>query len=793
MDNNFSTNNNNETINLRDLLSKYLRKWYWFVFAVIIAIIIAAFYIKMTDTKYQVQTTILLRNDENSNAFSQMAMMESFGFAGVSKEVEDEIQVIRSYKIIKQAIDSLGLYTEYYQRDGLKYVEKYDILPFKLVLPDQFCDTLRFPIEMILKENSGKYSVKFKYGTDIEGKYELSNLQEPFNTPAGRMTFQTIAAHAPIGKYKIIVYPTKQLVANYYGKLNVGAVNKKSNAIQISIVESNIKKAEAILNKVVELYNLDAIIDKNIIATNTAKFIAERLIIITKELFDVESDVENYKKSNGLTDISSEAEIYLKSSSEYEIKIADLETQLNLIQHIESYIRNNKNQYDLIPANIGIEDKTLVELIQSYNLALLERMKLIRTTNESNPRLTQLEQQISALRSNLLASIASVKSGFQIAKNDVIRKDAQFNSRIKAVPTQERQFLEIKRQQEIKQNLYLFLSQKREENALSLASTAPAARTVDKAYASLTPVAPKVAIIYMVALILGLLFPFLYIYLRDLVNNKIEDVKEFQKLIKAPYLGSISTSREVERVVVREGVTTPIAEMFRLIRTNLQFMIGDKKSPVIIITSSVSGEGKSFSSINISMSLALMKKKVILVGLDIRNPMLGEYLHIPKDKGVTIFLSSSECQVKDIIHPSGFHDYLDVIPAGPVPPNPAELLMSQRLEELVADLKTKYDYIVFDSAPIGVVSDTYLLNRVADNCIYIARQNYTPREASNLINEVYHEKKLNNMGVVLNGTPASSAYGYHYGYTDRYRSRETFKVTLGDRINDLFNKIFKRN
>lgn len=788
MDNNQTKYNQNgssdDIINIRELLLKYLSRWYWFVLALIIAFIIAFLFIRSSEVKYQIQTVILLRNDKSSPAVSQMALMESLGLNGMSKEVEDEIQVISSKKIINQAIDSLNLQVEYFEKNGLRYNKMYKDQPFRLNLSRDFLDSLKYNIHIHVKENNGSYNVVVEAKKRFESKFKLNNIQEPFQTPAGTFNFVATARPQPDTDYKIIIYPIKNLVEGYSGRLSVGTVNKQSNAIKLSIIDSNISIAEDFLNKVVELYNLDAIVDKNIIARNTANFIQDRLGIITKELFDVESDVENYKRSNKLTDLSSEATLYLETASAYEKRLTELETQLNMVNSVENYIKNSKNADALIPANVITDDPSLAISIQEYNLAVLERMKLAQSANEKNPALIQADQQIAALRNNVLASVSSVKSGIQIARNDVLRQGTQFNSKISNVPKQERQFLEIKRQQEIKQNLYLFLSQKREETALSLASTAPAARTIDKAYASLQPVAPKGRIIYLVALMIGLLVPFLFIYLKDLINNKIEDQKEFQRLIKAPYLGSIGRSRENETIIVTEGKTTPIVEMFRLVRTNLQFIIGGKKSPVILVTSSFTGEGKTFISVNLAMSLALMKKKVLVVGMDIRSPMLGEYLHLPQNSGMTIYLSDSSVKPSDVILPSGWHEYLDAAPAGPVPPNPSELIMNPRLEDFFAYAKERYDYIVVDTAPIGMVSDTYLLNRIADNSIYVARQKYTPKDAMELINEVYDENRLNSMGVVLNGTSStSSGYGYGYGYgSNQQRKYKIPGITFDEKL-----------
>ena len=781
-------NTNNETIDIRELLFKYLRKWYWFVISAIVCLIIAYAYLKITNVQYQVQTTILLRKDPGSSGLLDMSMLDGLGIpSATSKEVEDEIQVLSSKSLMKNVILSLGTETEYFAKRGFRYEELYPTTPLKLVVANSFNDTTKQQVEFRIERLEKEYKIKLIYGNEKE-TYKISSLNEILKTPVGIFKFQQISTIKVGDSFKIVTYPIRVLTEAYCSSIKVASVTKKSNAINASIVSASSKKSEAILNKLIELYNLDAIIDKNMIASNSAAFVQERLKLIGAELLDVELNVESYKKKNNLTDISSEAELFLKSASEYDKKLAELETQLNLVGYIETYVKNNKNQYSLVPANLGIEDKSLLELMQEYNKALLERMKLRRTTNDQNPVMIQMEQQLKELRSSIIASISSIKDGLKIAKKDVLGKDAQFASKIKDVPTQERQFIEIKRQQEIKEKLYLFLLQKREENALSLASTIPSAKTVDAAYTSIVPVAPKRMMVFMLALLIGLAIPFALIYVLELLNNKISDKKDLQKLVKVPFLGSIALNKDSERIIVREGKTTPIVEMFRLIRTNMNFMLSGKKSPVILITSSISGEGKSFTAINMAMSFALLKKKVILIGLDVRNPMLGEYMHISKANGISLYLSDPSYLPKDIIIPSGFHPHLDVIPAGPIPPNPAELLMSIRLDELIEGLKADYDYIILDSAPVGIVSDTYLLNRLVDNCIYVTRQNYTPREASHLINDIYKNKRINKIAVVLNGTDESLGYGYGYGYgyssgkEDNSRNVKTVKTNIYKRF-----------
>ncbi|MDP4238026.1 MAG: polysaccharide biosynthesis tyrosine autokinase [Bacteroidota bacterium] len=776
---------NTEIINIREILIKYLQKWHWFLISVIVCLAIAYFYLKTTNEQFDVQTTILIRKDNSKSGLLDMSMLDGLGgVSGTSKEVEDEIQLLSSKTLMTNVIKSLGIETEYYEKNGLRYDEIYPLTPLKLITPPLFNDTVKQSVLFKLKRKDAGYQIDFKSGRFSE-RYEVPDLNKTINTPLGAFKFQQILPIKVGDSFKIISNSTRLLTDAYCSSIKANSATKKSNAINVSTVSACPKKSEAVLDKLIELYNQDAVIDKNLIATSTAAFVQERIKLIGTELLDVEMNVENYKKKNKLTDITTDADIFLQSASEYDTKLAGLETQLNLVGYIEAYVKDNKHHYDLVPANLGIEDKSLLQLMADYNKELLERMKLLRTTNERNPVLMQMEQQLKEQRNSIIVSIASIKDGLKIAKKDVLGKTSQFNSRINGVPTQERELTEILRQKEIKSKLYLFLLQKREENALSLASTIPSAKTIDPAYSSLAPVSPKRTMIYFLALLLGIILPMVYIYVADLLNNKILDSKELKRLIKVPYLGSIGLKKDAGIVVVREGLTTPIVEMFRIIRTNIQFMLAGKEKPVILITSSISGEGKSFTAINLAMTFALLKKKVILVGLDIRSPMLGNYLHLSKEKGITIYISDESYIAEDIIVPSDLHPYLDVIPAGPVPPNPAELMMNQRLDDLFLQLREMYDYIIIDSAPIGLVSDTYLLNRLADNCVYVARQNYTPREACTLINEIYEHNKLNNMSVILNGTDESSGYGYGYGYGQRHH-----KTDSAEKMN-LINKIRK--
>lgn len=753
----------NEIINLKELFLKYLKKWRWFVVSIAVCFVVAAYYILSTNNSFLVETSVLIRSEDDRNRFSEMAIIQSMGLGDIKKDVEDEMNILGSKTLISNVIRDLDISTEYFVKSRLKYIDTYPDIPLKLTVTNSK-DTLQNQyLELRVSGSKNNHVVKVQFG-DKKESYLVQDLTKAFKTIAGDIKLTPGKGFNENLSYKIASYPLSSLTNGYSKSISINTINKKTNAVRISLTSSNPLKAQAILNKLVELYNLDAVIDKNIIASNTKEFVEKRLELLKSELLDVEIGVETYKKQNNMTDLSTQAELFMRTTGEYNKELSKIETQLNLIEYIDKHVKDNENKYSLIPANLGIQDGPLQSLIQSYNEALLQRLKVSRTSNNMNPLISQLEEQIGALRGSIIASLSSVKDGLKISKRELKLKENQFTGKIKQIPTQEREYIDIKRQQEIKNNLYVFLLQKREENALTLASTVPSAKTLDKAYVNETPVGPKKPVIMLIALVIGLLIPIAVIYIIDLFDQTIKNKKELQRLTKVPFVGSISNFKNPEYMVVGEGKSTPIAEMFRLIRTNLQFMLSGKPSHVILITSTGSGEGKSFTAMNLAMSFALTNKKVILLGLDIRKPKLGEYLKINSASGITHYLSNDNLQADEIIIRSVMHNNLDVILAGPVPPNPTELLMCYRLDELIEELREKYDYIIVDSAPLGIVSDTYLLNRFSDNTLYICRQEFTPREATELINEVYQKGNLNGMGIILNGVDKDNNYGYGYGH-----------------------------
>jgi capsular exopolysaccharide synthesis family protein len=799
------TNNNNikktntakqlPTFDLHEIFNIVIKNWYWFIISMFVCAIIAMLYIKATPYVYKVETGILLRQSDKINGpIDEVAMLQAIGFGGASKEVMDEIEVLTSKKMTAAMIDSLGIQNEYYVRQGWQWKELYRTTPFILMasIPD-FNDNITGRIVFNIKKSGEKFKIEISSPSKKQ-TVTIEKISDPFQTFAG--DFHLVLTGNFFNekvKYRIIANKTDELVDELNKKIIVLQTNKRSNVIRISEESQCKEKAVDELNTLVALYDADAIADKNLIALNTKNFIEGRIKLIENALFNVEHYQEQYKRANELTDLSTDAKLYLQLGSDYERSRVTLQSQLSMVNYMEDFVKDESNQYSLLPTGIvidpqkskqtnisnnnevqinnnemlipsgtGISDATLNLMIKNYNDLALDRMRLVRSTNENNPAVIAKNQELQALKNNILASIASTKKGIEISLNDVISKDNLFKAKIKNVPTQERQYREIERQQKIKETLYMFLLEKQEEMELSLASTTPSAKTLDKAAPLAAPVAPRKMIILLVALMIGALIPVLILYIQNLLNNKLTGKDELKKSLDIPLLGTVANTPKTENVVVRANVISPIAEQFRLARTNLQFILMGKPTPnVILVTSSVSGEGKSFCAINLAMSLALTKKRTILLGMDIRNPKLNEYLEIGhKVNGLSNFLSDEICKIEDITYCPKCTPELHVIPCGTVPPNPAELLMSERTTELFEQLRRQYDYIIVDSAPVGIVSDTFIINKNVDITVYVVRNKYTPKDMLGNIAELYETKKLNNMALLLNGDTDLDSYNY---------------------------------
>ena len=556
------------------------------------------------------------------------------------------------------------------------------------------------------------------------------------------------------------------IAKGYQGALSITPTTKATSVATVSLIDTNVERGQDFINKLMEMYNRNTNNDKNEVAEKTREFINERIKIIDEELGNTEEKLETFKRNAGLTDISSDAQLAVSGNAEYERKRVENGTQINLVRDLARYINNPSNEYEVLPSNIGLTDNGLTTQLDRYNELVIERKRLLRTSTENNPMIVNLDMSIRTMRTNVKTALDGTLQGLLIVKADLDREANRFSRRISDAPRQERQYVSIARQQEIKAGLYLMLLQKREENAITLAATANNAKIIDEPVAAGGPVSPKPKMIYMIALVMGVALPVGIIFLIGLAKFKIEGRGDVKKLTCLPIVGDVPlTEEKTGSIAVFENQNTLMSETFRNVRTNLQFMLKDDQK-VILVTSTVSGEGKSFISANLAISLSLLGKKVVIVGLDIRKPGLNKVFNIPrKEQGITQYLANPEKNLMELVQTSDVSKNLYILPGGTVPPNPTELLARDGLDKAIETLKKNFDYVILDTAPIGMVTDTLLIGRVADLSVYVCRADYTRKAEFTLVNELASENKLPNLCTVINGLDLQKKkYGYYYGY-----------------------------
>lgn len=765
-----------EQVNIQELLFRYLIHWPWFVISIIICIACAWGYLRLTTPIYNISATVLIKDEKKGGGASMSSDLEKMGLEGFvssSSNVDNEIEVLRSKSLAREVVNNLGLFVTYMDEDEFPSKELYHTSPVLVSLTHQEADKLpgRMEINMILQP-TGALGVQITVG-EKEYRKQFDKLPAVFPTDEGTVAFfannDTLSAVCPenITKERHItafINRPFSVLKEYVNSLSIAPTSKTTSVVVISLENTNTRRGRDYINKLLEMYNINANNDKNEVAQKTAEFIDERIGIISKELGSTEQDLENFKRSAGITDLSSEAQIALTGNAEYEKKRVENQTQINLVMDLQRYMKGN--EYEVLPSNIGLQDAASAGAIDRYNQMLVERKRLLRTSTENNPTIINLDTSIRAMRTNVQATLDATLKGLQITKEDLAREASRYSRRINDAPTQERQFVSIARQQEIKSGLYLMLLQKREENAITLAATANNAKIIDEALADDNPISPKKTIVYLAALVLGVGLPVGVIYLIGLTKFKIEGRADVEKLTSLPVVGDIPLADEkTGSIAVFENQNNLMSETFRNVRTNLQFMLENGKN-VILVTSTISGEGKSFISANLAISLSLLGKKVVIVGLDIRKPGLNKVFNIPKkEHGITQYLTNTTANLMDFVRPSDINKNLFILPGGTVPPNPTELLARGGLEKAIETLKANFDYVILDTAPVGMVTDTLLIGRVADLSVYVCRADYTHKAEFTLINELAENNKLPNLCIAVNGLDLNSRkYGYYYGY-----------------------------
>ena len=765
-----------EQINIQEILFRYLIHWPWFVVSVIVCVALAWGYLRLTTPVYNISATVLIKDEKKgggANMFSELEKMGLNGFVSSSSNIENEIEVLKSRTLAREVVSSLGLFVTYMDEDKFPNKELYRTSPVLVSLTPQEADRLPQTMEIdMLLQPAGAMDVQVKVGKK-EYRKHLEKLPAVFPTDEGTVAFfvnnDTLSSLRPESvttERHITAYINRPFAVakGYAGSLSITPTSKATSVVTVSLKNSNTQRGKDYIDKLLEMYNINANNDKNEVAQRTAEFIDERIDIISKELGSTERDLENFKRSAGITDLTSEAQIALTGNAEYEKKRVENQTQINLVMDLKKYLQGS--EYEVLPANVGLQDAGVAGAIDRYNEMVAERKRLLRTSTESNPAIVNLTTSIRAMRSNIQTTLDATLKGLEITKADLIREASRYSRRISDAPTQERQFVSIARQQEIKAGLYLMLLQKREENAITLAATANNAKIIDEALADDNPVSPKRMMIYLAALVLGVGFPVGIIYLIGLTKFKIEGRADVEKLTSLPVIGDIPLADEKSgSIAVFENQNNLMSETFRNVRTNLQFMLENGRN-VILVTSTISGEGKSFVSSNLAISLSLLGKKVVIVGLDIRKPGLNKVFNLSrKEQGITQFLTNPAVNLMDLVQPSDINRNLFILPGGAVPPNPTELLARDGLEKAIETLKANFDYVILDTAPVGMVTDTLLIGRTADLSVYVCRADYTRKTEFTLINELMENNKLPNLCIAINGLDLQKKkYGYYYGY-----------------------------
>lgn len=760
----------NDQIDVSQIVGVLRRNWWMFAVSVILCCALGVVYLYVKHSVYVIHAKVLVAYDEGQGSMGS-SLMQSLSLGGVGgSNVEDEVLVMGAHSIKEQAIKELKLNRSYYSPDGfLKKKYYYNNSPIEISAPEEVFDTLSVGMKFNIKANKdlSKIEVEVKKGrfttlAEVTG----DKLPMVVNTPYGIYSIDKTKFYVPGEEVEVVANVTGNSV---YAEaittdLTVQKSEKKANGISLYYEDINIKRGKDLLNKMVELYNRRGQKEKDEMAVNTGRFIDERLDTLYVSLADAERKIQNYKQNKNIVDVSSEARYLMQKKGTLENALLSAETQYEVLKMADDFFSNPKNNYAMMPFApelSGVEDA-----ITLYNEMIAKRMEIETNAKGDNPALLAINEQIDAMRENVKKSINRAVSSASVRLKELKAESSASENKLSSIPAQEREYLELHRDQTIKNQLYSFLLQKREENQLVLAATTPKGKIIDEAFAYNEPVAPKKMMIIVVALFFGLIIPALWLYVKNLMNNKFDSVESLARHTSLPIIGEICHSRRAKNnpLVVSETSTHPIAELFRLLRTNLQFMIpvkGSALGQVAVITSSCSGEGKTFISMNVAESLALLDKKVVLVGLDIRLPMLAQNLGLPASPGVTNYLSGAINDVGSLIN---HHSNCDVIVAGPVPPNPSELLLSDRIEQLIKELKQRYDYVIIDSAPIGLVSDTFSLSKYSDVTLYVSRANYTKKSFIKYLNSVVERGQLKNVAVVVNDTNPKLSHGYGYGY-----------------------------
>lgn len=774
---------NGAGFNYKVFLIKLLMRWPWILGCAIVALVGAFFYVKTLTPLYTVSSSVLIKNESKKSGGADLT---DLGFVMAStQDFDNELEILRSRTLVKKVVNALDLYIQYSMPGSFRDTELYRQSPVKVWVTPEEAEKMGYA-QASMFFNQGKLERVTVMQGDQEWTQQVSKLPLVFPTPIGVFTFSAADSTAVIPEQmkevKATVVSPTAMAAGFRGNLAIVSTNRATTIAQMTQTDSQVGRAIDFLNKLIDVYNEEGNNAKNEVATKTAQFIDERIRLINAELGSTESQLASFKQKAGVVDITANASQAVSQQSTYEQEYAANEVQLTLINHLKKHILSESSNDEVIPANIGLTNGDLTTVVERYNEMLIERKRLLRTSHEDNPAVQSLNASIEVMRNSVLAAIQTAEKGLLINRQALERQARKYAGKISDAPVQEKEYLSIARQQEIQANLYLMLLQKREENNITLASTANNAWVIDEPLAG-GQVFPQPAQIYMMAGVLGLALPVGIIFLLGLLHFKIETRGDVEQLTRLPIVGDIPLSpmAETNPIVIAENRNELMEEVFRSVRTNLQYLLQPEQK-VILFTSTTAHEGKSFCAGNLATSLAYMGKKVVIVGLDIRKPGLNKVFQIShKERGITQYLANPQhADLMEYCQPSTLSANLFILPGGTIPPNPTELVARQALDDAIETLKKHFDYIILDTAPIGMVTDTQLIARVADLSVYVCRSGYTIKSEFKLVNDLKSENKLPHPCILLNGIDMNkretgSYYGYgkygkygHYGYGKKY-------------------------
>jgi len=771
-------------LNFQTIFAALVLNWQWFLLSLIIFISGALIYLRYAEPMYKVSSRMLIKDeDKRKNANQMLSNIQDLGFLNNSTGIENEIEVLQSRVLLRDVVKDLKIYTEYRRKGRVRNPIIYQTQPVNIDLDPQHLDSLDYNLlektqwlQMKLWREGGNYMLE---GSVMEGKQKLSSFQKRAKTLPATFTTEigTITMTVNAGRewkegstYLVTLRPPMQVATEYLSRLTVAPTSKLTSIAEISITDKDYRRGMDVLRQLTICYNRQANADKNEVALRTEEFINDRMTKINEELGSTEKEIQQIKQANAVTSLS-DASQSVQMSNQFSARLSEANSQVQMLDYLREYVNNPKNRYEVIPSNVGMDDGTSAALIKSYNQAVQDRNRLLKAASEQAPQVQTLTATIDELKSSIQTALLQARRSADIHRQGIQSQYSKFQGQISAAPVQERVLAQAGRQQDVKSTLYMLLLQKREENSIALAATADNGKLIDEPKFE-GKVSPKTMIILLAALVLAFAIPGFFIWMIAFFRYKIEGHEDVAQLTNLPIVADVAVAsdnvKQKAGIVVQANKNNQIDEIFRSMRTNIQFMLqGDQK--VICFTSSTSGEGKTFNAANLAVSFALLGKKVILCGLDIRKPALGRLFGISdRFEGVTSLLTldkvtdlALEAQIKR----SGVNENLDLLLAGPTPPNPTELLARENFGVIAQMLREKYDYVIFDTAPVGLVTDTLQIAQHADITVFVCRADYTPKSAFGLLNTLAKEQKMPNPCVVINGIDMSRRkYGYYYGY-----------------------------